>query len=540
MRTGTRIGAKIQQEQQLSPEAIEWILCIAAAVMLAFGEGCGQNMTEIAQLAGVSRQTLYHHLRMAIEGLHWVYQYKKSLSKLLSQLEQYRQQCLIAKGKTEEAQQTIRDYWMRLSDRSKQIKSLEAQLAAQQQQNQCFLERLIVVLSLSGRCSIRSIVEVMHLGLGVKLSEGYVHDILAKARGQATTILTRLSAVLPFSGAIAIDEVFLAEWGKRIYGVVVVDPITGLILRLGRASNRSHEEIGKVLKGLSESGMKSTVKLCLTDMYAAYEKLVKVYFPEAVHQFCWFHINCFHLGATVRQAQSGFRQAHLKLESFESKHPRRRNKSLVRRHAALSDTREQAYRFWVGAKRYQNLLKNCLQAHSLQQATEKLDRLIRLGQDHRNPYIYEMATFIESHRSGLVTFLHCLEHKSLLHPHKHPSGETTWIPLLDRAMIPQTTNGAEHIFRCMRRYLKGMDHVGKEPTTQGFFDLFSFFHNARPLREGPKAGSSLLKAAGVDVQSIFGTEDPYTILGFPPAFEKVVPLRRLRKVSSQSQHRLVA
>lgn len=79
-------------------------------------------MTEIAQTAGMSRQTLYRHLRMAIESLHWVYLNKQGLSRLLRQIEQYRHQ-------------------------------------------------MIVVLSLSGRCTIGSIVEVMHLGLGVKRRE---------------------------------------------------------------------------------------------------------------------------------------------------------------------------------------------------------------------------------------------------------------------------------------------------------------------------------------------------------------------------------
>jgi AraC-like DNA-binding protein len=517
---------------------MQWIVCIAAAIIRAFGEGSDQNMAEIAQRAGMSRQTLYHHLRMAIESLHWVYLNKRGLNRLLSQIEQYRDQWMSAKRKAEEAQQTIRDYWLRLGERGTQIKTLEAELAALKEQNQCFLARMIVVLSLSGRCTIGSIVEVMELGWGVKMSEGYVHGILAKARGQATAALTSLSKVLPFSGAIAIDEVFLREWGKRIYGVVVVDPITGLILRFGRAGDRGHQAIGEVLKGLSESGMKASVKLCLTDMYAGYEQLVAAYFPAAAHQFCWFHINCFHLGATVRQAKSGYRQAQTKLETFEGKHPRLKNKTLQRQHAALSNTREQAYRFWVGAQRFQSLLQNCLQAPSSQQATATLDRLIRVGRDHRNPYIHAMATFIERHRPGLLTFFNCWEKNPLLHRQPQPDGDKRWVPLQDRAMIPKTTNAAEHIFRCLRRYLHGMDHVGKDNTTQGFFDLFAFFHNARTLRSGSKAGTSLLKDAGVDLQDIFGSDDPYTILGFPPVFQKVVPLRKFKKVSSQSQQRL--
>lgn len=536
---GSRIGVKIQQEQELTSEAMEWIVCIAGAIIRAFDEGYEQNMTEIAQRAGLSRQTLYCHLRMAIESLHWVYLNKQGWGRLLRQIEHYQHQWLTTKRKAEEAEQTIRNHWLRLAEQSKQRKSLEAELSALKEHNQCFLERMVVVLNLSGRCTMGSIVEVMEHGLGVKMSKGYVHGILAKARGQSTVALTSLTKVLPFSGAIAIDEVFLREWGKRIYGVVVVDPITGLILRLGRASERSHQGIGGVLKGLSESGMKSSVKLCLTDMYAGYEKLVANYFPTAAHQFCWFHINCFHLGTTVRQAKSGYRQAQLKLETFEGKHPRFRNKTQRQRHATLSDTRDQAYRFWVGAQRYQSLLRNCLQSPSLQQATEKLERLIRVGRDHHNPYVHEMTAFLERHRPGLLAFFNCLDKNHLLHRQPQPTGDKPWLPLRDRAMIPKTTNSAEHIFRCLRRHLHGMDHVGKNSTTQGFFDLFVFFHNVRTLRAGSKAGTSLLKEAGVDLQAIFGSDDPYTILGFPPLFQTVMPLRNFKKVSSQSQQRLV-
>ena len=64
-----------------------------------------------------------------------------------------------------------------------------------------------------------------------------------------------------------------------------------------------------------------------------------------------------------------------------------------------------------------------------------------------------------------------------------------------------------------------MDHFGTEPATQRFFDLFAFFHNVHTLRAGKRAGNSLLTAAYVDVVALFGTDDPYTILGFPPAFQ---------------------
>lgn len=539
MKMGSRIGSRIQEEQKLSKGEIEWLVCIAMAIMKMFGEGKSKNMKEIAKKAGMSRQTLYTHLRMAVESLSWVYRNKKGLSHLLRQIEEYRHQWITAKGKIKEGEKTIRESWRRLSKQGQQLKSRESELAAIKEKNQDVVERMIVVLSLSGRCTIGSIVEVMQWGWGVKMSKSYVHGILAKAKGQATVALASLTKVLPFSGVIAIDEVFLREWGKRIYGVAVVDPITGLLLKLGRSSNRGHQGIGEVLQGWSESGMSGVVKLCLTDMHASYEKLVANYFPAAAHQFCWFHINCFHLGATVRQAKSGYRQAQTKLECFESKHPQLRNKTLQRKHATLCSTRDQAHRFWVGAQRFQSLLRRCLQAPSSQQATDKLERLIRLGLNHHNPYLHQMANFLERHQPGLLAFFNCLENDTHRLRQLQTDGNSDCQPLLDLASIPKTTNAAEHIFRCLRRYLHGRDHVGNGNTTQGFFDLFTFFHNVRTLRAGSKAGSSLLQEARVDLQSLFGSDDPYTILGFPPSFQTVLPLRTFQKVSNPSRQPLV-
>ena len=88
--------------------------------------------------------------------------------------------------------------------------------------------------------------------------------------------------------------------------------------------------------------------------------------------------------------------------------------------------------------------------------------------------ISEMVAFLERHRPGLLSFLSCAEKSSLNHL-QSSADDPVWVPLLDLAAIPKTTNAAEHIFRCLRRYLHGMDHVGNEHTTQGFFDLFVFF-----------------------------------------------------------------
>jgi hypothetical protein len=97
---------------------------------------------------------------------------------------------------------------------------------------------LIVVLKMSGRCTVRSIVEVMAYGLGVCVSVGYVQGVITEAGTKANTALEKLLKVVPLSGAISVDEVFLKELGSKIWGVVIVDPLSGLVLRLQRCSER--------------------------------------------------------------------------------------------------------------------------------------------------------------------------------------------------------------------------------------------------------------------------------------------------------------
>ncbi len=84
-----------------------------------------------------------------------------------------------------------------LSNRQEQLQRLEAQIEQQQRQKQTELERLIVVLRLSGRCTIRSIMEVLQEGLGVKVSEGHIYYILAQARAQAKVALGQMWEAIP-------------------------------------------------------------------------------------------------------------------------------------------------------------------------------------------------------------------------------------------------------------------------------------------------------------------------------------------------------
>ena len=168
---------------------------------------------------------------------------------------------------------------------------------------------------------------------------------------------------------------------------------------------------------------------------------------------------------------------------------------------------------------------------TLDLATARLDRLIRVAAQVKNPYVNEMGAFLADHRAGLLVFYARLE--SSRHTLKRISrSQQKWVPLTKRWAVPITSNAAEHVFRCLRRYTHQMDHFGTPAATQRFFDLFAFYHDVHTLRAGKRAGHSLLAAAHTDVKKLFGTDDPYTSLGFPPASQAFVPVQSVQSAAA--------
>jgi hypothetical protein len=312
-------------------------------------------------------------------------------------------------------------------------------------------------------------------------------------------------------------------------GIVIVDPLSGLILSLQRCTDRSKTTFDPVFEQFAAAGFKDKIKLCLTDMYAGYLKPVKTYLPQAVHQLCWFQINCFHIGTTVHRAKQAYERAANTLAAFDQKQPGPLAEAPQRQRQELVAACDQAQHHWQGAQRFQHLLLRSLWSPTLVGATTRLDQLIRVAAQVKNPYIQTMGLFLAEHRPGLLVFYHCLE--SSQHRLRRLScSQQQWIALTKRWAVPLTTNAAEHVFRCLRRYTHQMDHFATEAATQRFFDLFAFFHNLHILRAGKRTGHSLLAAAHVDVIALFGTDDPYTILGFPPASQAFTKLESVQLV----------
>jgi FtsZ-binding cell division protein ZapB len=229
----------MQEEQGLTLGDITWLVGIAHAILRAFTWDEGQPMRATAGELGISPQTLYTKLRQAVQALMLVRRGIQSLQGLLDRVQELQGQL----ARVEEAYAAVRAEVQRLTkalaEAQAQVVALQAEVQHLREQWTVAKERLIVVLKMEGRCTVRGIVAVFEQGLGISVSVGYVQGIIAQAGANARPALEQLWAVVRLSGAISIDEVFLKELGRKILGVVIVDPLSGLILRLERCSERS-------------------------------------------------------------------------------------------------------------------------------------------------------------------------------------------------------------------------------------------------------------------------------------------------------------
>ena len=68
-----------------------------------------------------------------------------------------------------------------LAEAQARIAAPQGEVKELQKQWKMAKERLIVVLKLEGRCTVRSIVAVLEHGLGIRVSVGYVQGIITQA-----------------------------------------------------------------------------------------------------------------------------------------------------------------------------------------------------------------------------------------------------------------------------------------------------------------------------------------------------------------------
>ena len=198
-----QIGTQIKDEQNLSDDIIKFLVVIAYAILRAFSKAETPSMKDLADELGVSRTTLYKYLRLTVKALVWLYHQKKSPEVLIQNIASLKKQLTDSQKALQQAQKKIDQLTAKLFEMKAQISTLQTEVANLKEQWMLTIDRLIVVLKMSGRCTVRGIVEVLLYGLDVKVSVGYVQNIITKAGLNATNCWEKLRQVLPLSGAIS-------------------------------------------------------------------------------------------------------------------------------------------------------------------------------------------------------------------------------------------------------------------------------------------------------------------------------------------------
>ena len=208
------IGRRIQDEQKLSVDEISWLVIIASALLRAFTLSNGRPIRQLSDELSVSPTTFYKLLRLSVEALIWVYRTKKSIQSLIAELINMRSNLKSLKQSLSRSKKQIDNLTAKLFGLYAQISVQEAEIKHLNEQWKVGTDRLIVVLKMSGRCTVRSIVEVLDYSLGISVSVGYVQNIINQAGENAEGKFKTLLQVIPLSGAICIDEIYIIRVKK--------------------------------------------------------------------------------------------------------------------------------------------------------------------------------------------------------------------------------------------------------------------------------------------------------------------------------------
>ena len=140
------IGHRLKAEQTLTSDDIAWLVVMAEAILRAFAWDGGQPMRTLARTLGISPQTLYTTLRLAVQALMLVRRGKKSVEMLMAQVQELQDRLARIEQAYATAQAEVQHLTKALAKAQAQAVTLQAEVMRLQEQWTTSLERLIVVL----------------------------------------------------------------------------------------------------------------------------------------------------------------------------------------------------------------------------------------------------------------------------------------------------------------------------------------------------------------------------------------------------------
>jgi len=446
------------------------------------------NVSDFARQLGVSRQSLYPWGRLAIAVLGLACLKTKPGPKTVEP-----EGAEVSRLKAELQQlQWDKD---RLYFANRQ---LEREVAALKLELEEWVERAIIVLRLSGKVSYRGIQECLHYLFGVQVSLAEIEAQVQQAGQQAQLVLVTLLAQVQVTWA-AIDEVYLKEAGRQIYGLLVVDLESRLALTLHRAVDRQASTWSQLLKDLPQ--VRHTLQGVVADLARPYPILVRQLardWPRSlVLQDCNVHA-MRHLFKLRTKAMGAYRRAKQRYQAARQAWLDQPDAPVVQLDYQAA---RQLYRFERRLLKYalglQRQLVTALRQSSRPAAeallTQTLAQLARLPTNYQ-PFARSMTKFIVRHQPRLLAHF-------------------------DQPGLAWTTNAAEGAFSLLRRFVTVYKAFSTQQGLQSFFALFLLYYNLKPQRYADGQRLAPLARAGVRINGNYlnylGLPTPTRLISYP-------------------------
>jgi hypothetical protein len=476
---------------------VQKVILMAKMLLHLLDEDTQFNVSRLAEDNSVSRNTLYEwgYRAIAILGLACIPDQPGPKPTAESSIQEQEQNDASTQQMDELRQQNDR---LRVENQRlrAQVERLTTELSG-------LVDKAIVVLRLSGKVSYRGIEECIRLLFGIHVPFYIIKEKLGEAADKAEVVLPRLLGSIRVQ-LTGLDEVYLKERGRRVYGLLVVDLPSRAILVLKRATDRTADTWQTVIEDIPH--VKDSLQGLVSDLARAFPALVRQLSAKwgrpLHHQLCNVHA-MRKLYTFVTLAMKPYRQAKQRYNKAK--------KAL----AAAADSQEAQTEYW-SARQLRNFhwrmsryvlvlvsqLLTALCKPTRQAAEAALDqalaRMAELPADYQ-PWVTKVTDFIHRHRPKLLTHYDVLG-------------------------LDWTTNACEGAFSVLRRFVTVYKAFPSQESVEQFFALFVLYYNLKPQRYADGACVAPWARAGVHLEGNYlhylGYETPQTLIPYSKLAQK--------------------
>lgn len=475
------------------------VILMAKMVLHLLDPASQYNVTQLAREHGVSRETLYQWGYTAIAVLGMA--------------------CLPDPPgpKPDRERSASDDAWAKqvqeLQQENDQLRfenqRLRAEVARLTTELAHLVEKAIIVLRLSGKVSYRGIQECIRLLFGVHVPHYVIHDTLAQAADTAEAVLPTLLSGVRVKLA-SIDEVYLREQGRRVYGLLVVDLPSRVVVSLTRATDRTSDTWHAVIDAIPQA--QADLQALVSDLALAFPALVRklgAAWGRAVkHQVCNVHAmrKIYEHAALAWQAYRQAKQRYDKAQKALAENPE--DEAALAEYWAARQLRTFHGRMVHYALRLVAQLVDALRQPTRSEAEAALDQV--LAQLAALPADYQpLAT-------KLIDFIQRYRDKLLLH---YEVADLDW-----------TTNTCEGAFSVLRRFVTVYKAFPTQDSVTRFFALFMLYYNLKPQHYPDGTVMAPLEKAGVAIEGNYlhylGYETSQDVISYARLAQETVPEAR--------------